>query len=115
MKSANPGKLITCIVPKGKALELVGLLHVEKGINSANVHSGRGTGVAESISYGEWLEVEILCVTVSNEQADEIFEFIYDMTDIGVPGHGFMFQGTLTKATTFTLPEIPEEGQKESP
>ena len=40
---SEKSKLITCFLPKGKALDLVRALHDDKGVNTANVTSGRET------------------------------------------------------------------------
>lgn len=109
MKILTDKKLITCIIPKGKAIEIARLLHEDKGINSANVSSGRGRGVVEPIGFSGWYEVEILTVVVSQGDADEIFNFIYDKADVGHAHGGIMYQGVLTTSTHFELPRIPEE------
>lgn len=98
-------KLITCILPKGKALEVVKKLHEEKGLNSVNVSSGRGSSAHKGKIQAE-SEVDVLTVAVEDDRADEIFEFIYYETDIGGISKGFMFQGRLSTATRFVLPEI---------
>jgi len=111
MKALTNQKIITCLVPKenSKALEVAKLLHDEKGINSTSVNSGRGSGLARAISYGAWVEVDILTVIVSEHQAQEIFAYIFEKTDINRPHGGLIFQGDLSKVTAFTLPDIPEE------
>lgn len=109
MNVTTDKKLITCFIPKGKSAEIVRLLNEEKGINSANVTGGRGSGILESFIYNMWREVDILTVVVSEGQADEIFEFIYNRADINRIHGGFMYLSQLTKSTVFTLPEIPEE------
>ena len=81
------------------------------GIETANVSSGRGTGLVKSISYGVWVEVDILTVIVSEGQAEEIFNFIFEKADINRPHGGFIFQGGLTQPTPFVLPDLPEENQ----
>ncbi len=83
MKVLIDKKLITCIIPKDKAIAVAKLLHEEKGINTANVSSGRGRGVVEPVNFSGWYEVEILTVVVSQGEADEIFNFIYDEADVG--------------------------------
>lgn len=90
-------------------MEVAKLLHDEKGINSTSVNSGRGSGLARAISFGAWVEVDILTVIVEEEQATEIFDYIFDKGDINRPHSGFIFQGDLSKATPFDLPDIPEE------
>lgn len=109
----EPGarKLITCFLPKGKGGELVGVLNDEHGIASANVTSGRGRGVAESVSFGAWVEVDILSVVVGADVADEVFALIYEKGELDRPNGGLMFQVGLSGSTEFVLPEIvAEEG-----
>ena len=103
MKIIEDKKLITCITTRGKALGIVKKLHEEKSVNTANIHAGRGGGRRGR------LEVDILTVVVDGDRADEIFEYIYYEADVGEYHGGFMYQGALTGATLFTLPEIPEE------
>ncbi len=111
MKTLTDRKLITCLLPKtdSKAFEVAKMLHDEKGIETANVSSGRGTGMVKSISYGVWGEVDILTVIVSEQQAEEIFNFIYEKADINRPHGGFIYQGVLAHTTPFLLPDLPEE------
>ena len=111
MESLTGQKIITCLIPKehSKALDVAKLLHEEKGINSTSVNSGRGSGLARAVSYGAWVEVDILTVIVSGDMAQEVFAYILDKADINRPHGGFIFQGDLTKVTPFTLPDIPEE------
>lgn len=103
MKLFEDKKLITCITARGKAIGIVKKLHEEKGINSANIHTGRGGGRRGR------MEVDMLTVVVDADVADEIFEYIYYEAEIGEYHGGFMYQGALTGATLFTLPEIPKE------
>ena len=112
MKILTDKKLITCIIPKGKAIGVARLLHEEKGINTTNVSSGRGRGLVDPIGFSGWYEIEILTVVVSQGEADEIFNFIYEKADVGRAHGGIMYQGGLNTSTHFELPEIPKEGQK---
>ena len=111
MKALTNQKIITCLIPKenSKALEVAKLLHDEKGIDSTSVNSGRGSGLARAISYGAWVEVDILTVIVDEERAPEIFAYIFEKGDINHPHSGFMYQGDLSNVTPFALPDIPEE------
>ena len=108
-KHSEEAKLITCYLPKGKAVQIVRALHEEKGINTANVISGRGQGLVRSISYGRWAEIEVLTVTVAADQAEDIFWYMFDKADLSEPGGGFIFQTPLLRSTPFELPEIQEE------
>lgn len=108
MDVAENRKLITCILPKGKSLEIVKKLRSEKGITAMNVSNGRGSSAHKGKIRSE-SEVEILRVVIENERADEIFEYIYFEAEIGEISRGFMYQGRLTKATNFVLPDVSEE------
>ncbi len=109
IEHSEDGKLITCFLPKGKALDVVRALHEEKGVNTANVTSGRGQGLVRSISYGKWAEIEVLHVTVNTAIAEDIFWYVFDKAELGLPGGGFIFQSELLRSTPFELPEIQEE------
>ncbi|MDH5542643.1 MAG: hypothetical protein OEY64_06730 [Nitrospinota bacterium] len=101
-------KLITCILPKGKAVDIEKKLHRDKGIDSTNVWNGRGSGTKRSTLQSE-IEVEIISIVVDESRADEIFEFIYHEADIGAVSSGFMYQMNLRKSSRFLLPDIAEE------
>lgn len=103
------GKLITCFLPKGKGLEVADLLHHQKNMISCDFTSGRGRGLVKSVSYGRWVEVDILNIIVHAEEAEDIFEFIYHEAGIGHYQGGFIFQTDLMRSTPFMLPEVPEE------
>ncbi len=112
MKFSTNRKLITCILPKGKGFEVIKHLTEEKGIKSANVSSGRGTGVGKSGGYGTWMEVDILTVVLDEDRADDIFTYICVKAEINRPHAGFVFLGPLLKSTPFVVPALPAEGKK---
>ena len=105
-------KLITCILPKGVAQRVAEGLKEVHNIMSMNINNARGTGQITPLAYrgvGEQAEKEILTVVLSAERADELFEYIYHEADINRPHGGMMYMHGLQKATTYTLPEVPEE------
>ena len=105
-------KLITCILPKGVAVDIVEKLRSEHDIESANINNARGVGKITPLAYrgiGAQSEKELLTVTVPEEKADNIFEFIYETADINRPHGGLIYMHALAKATPFTLPEVPDE------
>ena len=105
-------KFITCILPKGIASNVVKQLKTEHGIISANINNARGVGKITPLAYrgiGAQSEKEILTVEVPEEDADKIFEFIYETANINRPHGGLIYMNKLDKATVFTLPEIPAE------
>ena len=100
-------KRITCFLPKGAGIRLVEMLHVEKNIDSTNVHTGRGLRTVESVKdYGAWSEQDVLTVVVDAERVDEIFEYIFFQGELNKPGGGFIYQTSLIKASHYTLPSI---------
>jgi len=109
----NNQKLITCILPKSICFDVVKLLKKEKGILTANVNTARGLGKLTPLAYrgvGEQTEKEILTVTVSSEDADDIFGFIYDEARIGRPHGGLIYMSNLDCVCAYSLPEdLPEE------
>ena len=106
-------KLITCILPIGVAHSVVQTLKDEKQIVTADVSNARGLGKLtfhKHRSLGDESEKQILTVVVPDDQADEIFEFIYHEARIDRPHGGLVYMSTLEPATTFVLPDLPEEG-----
>ncbi len=105
-------KLITAILPKGKAVDTVKALKLQKDIIRTNINNARGVGKLTPLAYrgaGDQAEKEVLNVVVNAEQADTVFEFIYHHADINRPHGGLMYMSELLEATPFTLPELPEE------
>ena len=109
MDESKNSKLITTFVPKGKGLELVRAVKEETGISTGNVSSHRGTGTSSNSTFGEWVEVDVFDVVVEAERADEVFNFIYEKSGIGEGQHGFMVQSNLSRATKFSVPDLPKE------
>ena len=113
MELLKNAKRIICVLPKGKGIWLEKRLRDEMGLTAVNIHSGRGrsTSVSESISYGQYAEVEILSVVAQGEKADEIFEYIFFEAEINKPHGGFIYLVPLSQATSFSLPDLPEEDE----
>ena len=52
----------------------------------------------------------MLPVVVPAEKAGEIFEYIYDLAEIGEPHHGLIFQSDLLCASQYEVPsDIADE------
>ncbi|MBC8282621.1 MAG: hypothetical protein H8E32_02320 [Nitrospinae bacterium] len=106
-KQNKKEKRITCFLPKGVGLKIVEMLHVEKNIDSTNVHSGRGLRTVTSVKdYGAWSEQDILTVIVEEDRAKEIFEYIFFQGELNKPGGGFIYQADIMRATHFSLPAL---------
>jgi len=105
-------KLITAILPKGTSLDVVDKLKHEKLLTTANFNYARGMGKLTPAKYrgvGETSEKEVLTVVVEEAQADEIFEYIYNIADINRPHGGIIYMQKLMQSTGFVLPDVTEE------
>lgn len=110
--SPEPQKVITCILPKGRAMPLLRLLAADYGLAAIDVHYARGIGRITPLRHrgiGETSEKEVLTVMVPAGHADDLFEFIYHTAEINRPHGGLMFMHALRIATDFRLPALPEE------
>lgn len=108
----GPSKLITCVLPKGRALPVVRALKNECGIVTAHVNYARGTGRITLRAFRKRIpatEKEILQVVVPAERQEELFAFIFERAGLDRPHGGLMFQTDLSAASPFTLPDLPEE------
>ena len=73
----------------------------------------RGVGRFSSMreqGIGSQLEKEILEVTVSADQADSIFEYMFFQADMNHPHSGIIFMNEAPQATPMLLPDLPPEG-----
>ena len=108
----NSQKLITCVLPKGIAVEIIKQLKEKYGIVSANINNARGVGKITPLVYrgiGAQSEKEILTIVVKEDIAEELFEFIYHEADINRPHGGLMFMNQLAKSSIYQLPELEPE------
>ena len=109
-------KLITCILTKGIAATLNDKLLHEKGLNTGNINNARGVGHINfqgHLKAGDESEREIFSVIVKADQADDIFEYIYENAEINKPHGGIIYQHALHQSSEFVLPDVPEENKKE--
>lgn len=109
---AIDNKLISCILPKGRARPLQRALVEEHDIHTGNFHYGRGVGRESNIrdrGIGEQQEREIFEVVVAADRADEVFEFIYAQAEMYEPHGGIIYMAALPRSSIMRLPEIPEE------
>lgn len=119
MKKDRDAKLITCILPKGKAIPLLEALQ-KKGVHRANVAFARGTDIHDpEVKRGLATEEEKDIVTVvaaNEEEGEQLFDFIFVNADINRLGGGIIYMTKLPYATPYTLPELDRkeagEGQK---
>ncbi|MCH7564246.1 MAG: hypothetical protein IH968_10530 [Gemmatimonadetes bacterium] len=112
MKTVLGKKLITCIMPHGRALPVLEALKEELGILATSIHHARGTGRMTPLAWrgvGEAAEKDVLSVIVPASRAEEVFGFIYENGRINQPHGGIVYQQTLSKSTEFHLPDLPDE------
>ena len=112
-KADNPHKLITCILPLGVAMPLAHALKKEKAIVTSNVSNARGMGKLTATAhrrFGDQTEKQILTVTVDENVADDVFEFIYFEARINQPHGGLIYMSRLGDYVPLVVPEdLPEE------
>ena len=100
MQKTTDHKIITCIIPHHKALELLERLAQEKGIIMANKSNARGSSYTTDFS---WIEMETLEVIVEASQADEIFSFLFYEAEINTARGGLIFQHALSQSSGYAL------------
>jgi len=102
-------KLITCILPKGKAFPMQQALVDKQGIYAGNYHFGRGVGRASHRGIGGQQEREILEVVVPADKAEELFEFLFLTAEMDEAHGGMMYMTSMPRSTIMTVPEVPSE------
>ena len=107
MKKVSAAKLITCILPMGKALPLLEAL-AEKGIRTANFAHARGRDIQDTQTSSRLLpqedEKEIVTIVAETEaQADEIFSFCFEHADMNRKGGGLIYQSALGFTTPYSV------------
>ncbi len=76
----------------------------EKGIFTSNTTVNRGT----SPSTAEDIAMRVLTVVVSEEQSNEIFEFLYDTFNMYEAHNGMIHQQKLLNMTEYRMPTQEE-------
>lgn len=109
MRILTDQKIITCILPRGKGIEVMRRLKTDKGIVEGYVNTARGMGKLSPGVHrglGEQTEKEILDVIVDSGQAEEIFEYLYETAEIDQPHGGIIFMAKVQQVTPYLLPHL---------
>ena len=111
-KLSNP-KLITCILPKGRGSLVEKALVEEKDIHTANLNHARGVGKLSvgkrRRGLGAQQEKDILSVSVSADQADDVFAFMFFKGEMGQPHGGIIYMTSLSSGTEMNVADLPTE------
>jgi nitrogen regulatory protein P-II 1 len=96
-------RLITCVVERGRAAELVQVA-LRAGAPAATIWFARGSGIRERLTLLLKIaispEKEVIDVVVSAEKADAIFEAMAAAAEIDLPGKGIIWMIPILKAVT---------------
>jgi hypothetical protein len=112
-------KIITCILPdEGQDMALLKMLRARKGIITANTFQCRGFGLRLRRRFKgrrqvAGYSVRVVTVVVQEDQADDLFEYIYYQVSFDHPCPGLIYQGDLLAATPYTLPAGVQEEKGE--
>jgi hypothetical protein len=91
-------KVITCIMPSGRGVEVLETLRRERGVVSASIHHARGIGT-HSLRHRVYSdEKQVLTALVGAAQADAVFELIYFAAGINAPHAGMVMMGHAFRA-----------------
>ena len=109
-------RLITCIVPNdGTDRILLRALRADMQIIRASSQSVSGMAILAGVKTRHGVlpknvMVRMLNVIVDENQADNVFDYIYDKAKIGRPGGGVVSMSKSLTATSYSLSEgVPDE------
>lgn len=102
-------KQIVCIVPKGKGKALVEAVSEELGVFNSNFNHARGVGRSATLGrsgFGGQREKDVFSLTVEQERADEVFEFLYFKAGLDEPHNGLIYMQAAPRTTIMKMPEL---------
>jgi hypothetical protein len=107
----GPAKLISCLLPDdGTERRLLYWLRDQQGVTRANSvycrgHSALREAKARRGKLPEPALMRLVSIVVEADQAETLFDLIYERAAIHRPGGGILTMTPLTFATPFLLPE----------
>ena len=115
----EPAKMIVCMLPDdGTDIKVMHKPRKEKDVTRAESIACRGVHnlQAAKTRLGRLPEptlYRILTIIVTEAEADDVFNFVYEKVQVGQPGRGALVQTTLLGATRHVMPDdVPEEEYK---
>lgn len=99
----NKYKLITCVMQEKLSIDIIKHLQKEKKILTANTYSARGSTYIERLDIRQ---MDVLTVVVDEQQADDVFEYLYYEAKINRVHGGMIFQEELGRSTSYELPKL---------
>jgi len=111
--------MIVCMLPdNGTDIKIMHQLRKEKDVTRAESIACRGvnnlqTAKARLGKLPEPILYRVLTIIVTEVEADDVFDFVHEMAQIGQPGRGVLVQTTILGATRYVIPDdVPEEEYK---
>jgi hypothetical protein len=107
--------IMVALPDDGTDRRLLKALRREKGITRADTVSVRAVAALQEAKtkrgrLPEPTLARLVTVVVTETTADAVFDYIYEVAEIGRPGGGMVLMGRLLGATPFLLPEgVPDE------
>ena len=96
-------KLITCVMKEKLSQGIIEHLQEKMNILTANKFSARGTSFEERLVARQ---MDVITVVVNELQADEVFQYLFECSEIDTPHAGMIFQEKLGRSTIYELPKL---------
>lgn len=106
--------LISGIVYEGGADKLLEALRL-RGINECYFYNVAGNPIGKKTVAGvaDSFDVETFHVVVAADQADNIFDFIYEFCEMSEPNKGIVYMNKLSRSTVNLLSSFDQGSQSE--